>query len=319
MAEETGAVDTLQGGSRTNNVEAFAALIDGPRPEENPQENASVEEVSEADADEIVADGSEGEEILDEVSEEPAESPPLYTVKVNGEDSEVTLEELQKGYSRNSDYTRKTMELANERKSLATQQAQMSAIMNEYQNALANQTQATEEPEPDWDKLYVDDPIDWIRQRELWREKREIRQQKQAEQQRLQQAAVGMKQAELQKAVDEQRQVLQELIPEWKDEELAHKEKTQIRRYGKSLGFSEQELAGMYDSRAVIALQKAMKYDQLQAKRGKIRPASEGKTLAPGSSESREPNQLRRGKAMAQLKKSGHIRDAASVFEQFIQ
>ena len=40
---------------------------------------------------------------------------PKYTVKVNGEDVEVTQEELLRGYMRQADYTRKTQALSDKR------------------------------------------------------------------------------------------------------------------------------------------------------------------------------------------------------------
>lgn len=51
-----------------------------------------------------------------------ADDQPRYTIKVNGEEVEVTLDELQNGYQRQSDYTKKTQELASERERLAAYQ-----------------------------------------------------------------------------------------------------------------------------------------------------------------------------------------------------
>ena len=56
-----------------------------------------------------------------EVSEEP--SGEMYAVKVDGVDQEVSLEELRDGYQRQSDYTRKTQELASERRRLQQAEA----------------------------------------------------------------------------------------------------------------------------------------------------------------------------------------------------
>jgi len=56
-----------------------------------------------------------------EVSEEP--SGETYAVKVDGVDQEVSLNELRDGYQRQSDYTRKTQELASERKRLQQAEA----------------------------------------------------------------------------------------------------------------------------------------------------------------------------------------------------
>jgi len=58
-----------------------------------------------------------------EVPEEPG-----YVVKVDGEEQQVTLEELQQGYQRQADYTRKTQEIAAERERLAQAEAIVSAL-----------------------------------------------------------------------------------------------------------------------------------------------------------------------------------------------
>ena len=85
-----------------------------------------------------------------------------------------------------------------------------------------------------------------------------------------------------------------------------------------SMGFTENELAQIYDSRAVQVLRDAMRYNQLQTKRGKVKQAPQGKSLAPGTPTPGEPQQLRKGKAMKRLAQTGHIKDAQAVFEQIL-
>ena len=87
----------------------------------NPQESDNlsevVEELEEGQADEAAdpeKDETEAVETDEETAEEESESQedtpePTYKVKVNGEEVEVPLSELQKGYSREQDYTKKTM------------------------------------------------------------------------------------------------------------------------------------------------------------------------------------------------------------------
>ena len=67
-------------------------------------------------------------EASEEVLEEPVEG--AYTIKVDGEESQVTLEELQDGYQRQADYTRKTQELADERRRLQQAEAIVSSLEN---------------------------------------------------------------------------------------------------------------------------------------------------------------------------------------------
>ena len=231
---------------------------------------------------------------------------------------EVTLDELKAGYSRQSDYTQKTMQIAEEKKALDQQKLQLQALMNDYQRALQNPVPPMEPPQRPDPALWDDDPIEAMRQTEMYRQKMEDFQVQSAETQRLQQQAIAQKQAQMQEALGQQQQALREKIPEWQDEEVAAREKADIRRFGLSMGFTEKELAQIYDSRAVQVLRDAMRYQQLQAKRGSVKQAPEGKNLAPGTASTSEPSQLRKGKAMAKLQKTGHIRDAAQVFEHLI-
>lgn len=66
-----------------------------------------------------------------EVPEEPG-----YTVKIDGEEQQVTLEELQNGYQRQADYTRKTQEIAAERERLQQAEAIVSALENDPSGTL---------------------------------------------------------------------------------------------------------------------------------------------------------------------------------------
>ena len=61
-----------------------------------------------------------------EVQQEPTGE--AYTVKVDGEEREVSLNELRDGYQRQSDYTRKTQDLAAERKRLQQAEAIVAAL-----------------------------------------------------------------------------------------------------------------------------------------------------------------------------------------------
>ena len=70
-----------------------------------------------------------------EVAAEPVDS--TYTVKVDGAESEVTLSELQQGYQRQADYTRKTQELASERQRLQQAETIVSALEADPQGTLA--------------------------------------------------------------------------------------------------------------------------------------------------------------------------------------
>ena len=60
-----------------------------------------------------------------------------YTITVDGEQQQVSLEELQSGYQRQADYTRKTQELASERQRLQQAETIVSALEADPQGTLA--------------------------------------------------------------------------------------------------------------------------------------------------------------------------------------
>ena len=118
-------------------------------PEEENAEATSEEEYAEDDEGEDAYEADDGEEY----DEEP---PEVYTVKVDGQDVEVTLEELQSGYSRQQAYTKRSMELAEQRKAFEAEQAETRQIRDAYAqqlDQLAAQIQQTTQQEPDWRAL----------------------------------------------------------------------------------------------------------------------------------------------------------------------
>lgn len=106
---------------------------------------------------------------------------------------------------------------------------------------------------------------------------------------------------------------------EYADEVKGELVKREIREYAKSAGWTEQELAKVYDHRAVVSLWKAAQYDKLMKnKSGAIKKVAEApKTLKPGTGTSQQTDDQSK-KLRQQLKKSGKARDAAALFERFI-
>ena len=93
-----------------------------------------------------------------------------------------------------------------------------------------------------------------------------------------------------------------------------------IRAYAKSIGFSDQELANVYDARAVQTLYKAMQYEKLMKGKSvatkKVNDAP--KTLRAGNGGQVNAENDATKKQMQRLKQSGKKSDAAKLFEKFI-
>ena len=306
-------------------------LTPDEQPENEIEEQATEELVNE---EEIIEDDEPFEEELeaaeeedepqeDQVEEEESEQPQLYTIKVDGEETQVTLEELQNGYSRQRDYTRKTQELAQQRKAIEAQQKEISqkdAIYSQLLPKMEATLKGELENEPDWSALYEADPIAYVREKDIWNEKKQKLQAVQAEAQRLQQESAMEQQKKLQQFVEYGNQQLLEQIPEWQDNEVASKEKMAIRDYGVNvLGYTPQEMDSVYDYRVLLGLRNAwLQHKTVQAT--KVKPTEKkaaARTARPGTSnvpKSTTPVK----KARQKLAKTGKVQDAAKLFEQLL-
>jgi len=312
-------------------VQALAAILpqegqqDGGETQELPSEEevvAASDDESESGADEL------SDELTDEQSEseedtQEEEKPSTFTIKVDGKDVEVTLDELQKGYSRTQDYTRKTQQVAEMRKQTEAQLTAIRAEREQYAQllgALSEQVKAAAEPQIDWDRLYQEDPIEYVRQREVMRENREKAAAIQAEQQRLAEISQQEQMQKLQIHKAKESQALLEAIPTWKDPAKAKAEKAMLIEFGQKMGFTPQELGNIYDHRVVLALRKAALYDQMQAKRQGIKPVTNNgpKPAKPGAA-GRVSQMSDAVRAKQRLAKTGRVDDAASAIELLLR
>ena len=259
----------------------------------------------------------EGEETEEE--EKPAE---VYTVKVDGKEVEVTLDELQKGYSRTQDYTRKTQQIAETRKAVDAEASAIRAEREQYAQllgALKQQLESTEAP-VDMDRLYNEDPIEWVRQSEVMRQKQDKLAAIQSEQQRLSHIQAQEQYQSMQAHLAQQQDAMLKAIPEWSNPDKAKAEKTLLIEWGQKLGFSSDELKNIFDHRAVVALRKAALYDQMMTKRGNIRPAVNNgpKPAKPGAA-GRMDNTTDSRRSQQRLAKTGRVNDAASAIEHLLR
>ena len=313
-------------------VQALAAIL----PEEGQQDGGETQESQPQDEDVTAAAVDESLDIEDGSNEEaPADQPELeedtqdeakpeiFTVKVDGKEVEVTLDELQKGYSRTQDYTRKTQQVAEARKAAEAELQAIRAEREQYAQllgALSEQVKTAADPKIDWDRLYQEDPIEYVRQREVMRENREKAAAIQAEQQRLAEISQQEQMQNLQAHKARESQALLEAIPAWKDPAKAKAEKTMLVEFGQKMGFTPQELGNIYDHRVVLALRKAALYDQMQAKRQGIKPVTNNgpKPAKPGAA-GRVSQMSDSARATQRLAKTGRVDDAASAIELLLR
>jgi hypothetical protein len=222
-----------------------------------------------------------------EYEEQPSETE-LFTVKANGKEIQVTREELLKGYSREADYSQKTMQLAAHRQTVEAETQRIAAERQHYAQQLdtvASILQAQLPPPPDPAKLNSD-PFGYIQDKEHYELRvgqlrgvlAERSQAEQLQQQHFQQVQ--------QQSLAHARDRLLEAMPEWQKPEVARKEQRQVADYLRTLGYADAEISQAADPRAIVMAKKAMLYDRLQADRPRIeqRVGAAPKMVRPGSS-----------------------------------
>lgn len=277
------------------------------------------EEVEETE--EVEGDAEEQEET--EVEEE--ELPQTFKVKAAGEEKDVTLDELIKGYQLGADYTKKTTEVAEQRKAV---EAERKAIEEaKYaRDTYAQRLQAIEEfivsqtPNEDLNYLKENDPIGYAVKVAELSEKKEQLAAIRAEQARIAQVQQSETARAMQERVAQEAQKLTQVLPEFSDPAKGENLRSEIRNYGKSLGFTDEELSSVYDSRHVVTLHKAMMYDKLQKSKPAVtKKVSEAPKMLKAGSSTGNNNTETIKKQKVQLRNSGHVRDAAALFEQFLE
>ena len=248
------------------------------------------------------------------------------TVEVDGE--EITVEELKRGNLRQRDYTRKTQELAEARKQLEANYEEIQRERAQYAQmlpALQERLQQPVEQEPDWDTLYDTDPTMAAKAERQWRKQQEERaaqlQAVEAERQRmmeLEQQRLEQMQA---KYFEQQRELLPELIPEWRDNTVASKEAKDIRGFLLKEGFSEQDVNGLTNATLVKLARKAMLYDQGQtrATEAKKKPKTQKtKTLKAGSRSTQPRPKSEQQQALQRVRQTGRVQDAAAAIKSLL-
>lgn len=323
MTPEDGS-GTLTVGQAAN---AFEGLMNTPANSQEESEGAEQEPVeAEAPEAEPQEEVEEGEAEEQEETETEEEEQPRYKVKAAGEEKEVTLDELVKGYQLGADYTKKTTEVAEQRKANEAERAAIEEAKY-ARDTYAQRLQAIEEfitsqtPQEDLSYLKENDPIGYAVKVAELSEKKDQLNAIRAEQYRIAQLQQSEQAQAMQQRVVQEAQKLTTILPEFSDPVKGETVRKEIRNYGKTLGFTDEELSNVYDSRHVVTLHKAMMYDKLQkSKPAVIKKVNEApKMLKAGSANTKTSNNETIKKQSQQLRNSGKVRDAAALFEQLLE
>jgi hypothetical protein len=277
-------------------VSRLSALF---RPEQNTppvdEQNANQTEVSD-NGEETASDGDTGS------------SESTYKVKVNGEEVEVSLDELQKGYMMGRDYTQKTMHLSEQRKALEQKVAKIDTDLEDAREILATELEWFESEEAKELREY--NPDEFLRKFERIKVKADkferIRADREAE-----------KYALYQENLKREQELLRQKIPDWVDEKTVQREYPQLVESMKAIGFNDAELQAISDHRLMVMARKAMLFDQIMnqdvsSKKVKSPP----KSASPGSPKSPTEVSDRRSKELREkVKQKGDMQSAAEAIK----
>lgn len=273
----------------------------------------------EAPSDEPTPDDLE----LEETDNSPAEgTEELVTVKVDGQDTQVTLDELKNGYSRQSDYSKKTQALADERRGLDTERAKVNSELeavkkerDDYAVKLKSFIKSDKQEDIDWDKVYEQDPIEYVRLKAEADRKKEIRQQAETELKSIQQKQDEEQKKKYADYVTTQSNMLSEKVPEFADPVKKGKIQANVKNYLNEIGFSDQELSMLTDHRTVMVAIEGMKYNQLKkAKLGDKKVKNVPKVSRSGVPVSKDDANYERRKDAIKRVKSGKSGDMLEAF-----
>ena len=337
MSESIPTKESKHSGIPVTDVEsAQKALLESMRAsKEQPNEIAEETETQEAVSEQAmeVAESVENEaveqltaeDIVDDNLQEQVIEPRMFTVKIDGKDTQVTEDELLAGYSRQADYTRKSQVNAEERKKLEEEKVATQQERQRYQSQLEQFKTQTDSKlkqfeSVDWVKLKEEDPMEYALKRDSYRELQESKRLATEEQQNLLAQQQKENQQRFKEELARQQEIMAQRLPEWNDPEKGPKLKQDIRSYALTKGFTEQEVSTLIDARSVDVLHKAMLYDNLltakiNQKKAKVVP----KMQKPGIPTTKnEVNSEKVKQTRARLKRTGRVDDAALAIKSLM-
>jgi small-conductance mechanosensitive channel len=229
----------------------------------------------------VEGDDSEVEETEEGEAEETEEGEePKFTIKVDGKDITLTQSELIERAQKGTDYTQKTMEVAEQRKAAEAERAQVTEARQKYEQTLtetANRLDAwtkfmeSQVGNPPDRALLDYDTAGYLRQQEEYNARRGQLQQAYAARQQLEQEQARERQASINERATATEKVLKDTLPDWNDDTLHA-----LAEYAGKLGLTPQSAeAALLEPGFWQLAHKAKAYDALLAKKAEMKPKTE--------------------------------------------
>ena len=298
--------------------------------DETTEETEEGEETESEDVDDDESEESEEDEVEDEDESEST----VYTVKVNGQDVEVSEDELIKGYSRQQDYTQKTQQLAEYKKQMdaAAQQmqqevAQTQQMRSQYVEALnqaisVNYGSLQKFANIDWERLKADDREEYLTKRDEYRQAQEQIEGLKAQSDQAQQQQQQEMQVQHQQLLQEEHSKMVSILPEWANPDTQRAIAKSLSEFALSKGYTQEELSQLVDHRSILVLMQAKAYEDMTKKQHSVRAKKvKNKPKVVKTKAKRAKSEASVGKRkekMKRLQSTGKVDDAASLLEDLL-
>lgn len=303
----------------TDPVDVIAGILDA---ENNPPPEEELEGAPEEDnAEELAAESQDNAEEDDDGMEE---------VEYEGDQYRLP-KKLKEALLRQSDYTRKTQEVAEQRRAIEARNEHVQRMEQQFQaqtefhQAIMQDVTGLQQAEStlrqyesiDWNALSDSDPVQaqklWFSYQKARGEADQMRQQISVKQQQF----VQWKESQKQQALKAGMEILKKDMPDFGPELQA-----KIRKSAKEVyGFSDAELGNLYDARLVKVMADAARYREILASKPETqkRVANVPKTIQPGAKQSNSVRVTQqKQEAFQRLRKSGRVEDAAAAIAKLI-
>ena len=289
------------------NPETGATTVDGatsrisallsPEPTA-PTESENVETVETATTEETPQGDTQSEEAR-------------YTVKVDGEEREVSLEDMRKGYMMESDYRKKTSEVSERKQALERKESEIDDQLAQAQSLLSVEIDAMDSPEMIELKEY--DPEAYLKEVDKL----------EAKSKRLN-SLKEKRDAELaekgQETVKRELESLERAIPDWIDPTVRATEGQAALKLLETIGFNGDELNGITDHRMLVLARMAMKYQDISAQDLESKRVNNPpKSQQPGTANDRSSSEDRLKSLRSKAKNTGNMRDSAKFIRALME
>ena len=305
--------------------EALQAIEEQLDEVEEPEEQSEEQEESEEPEGDD-EEPTEDEEV--EVEEDSEEQPKSLKLKINGEELEKPLDEVIALAQQGLDYTKKTQEVAEQRKALEEyaqtvkvqeetfmQQVQLqNALIGDVAELTAVDKQLAQFNDVNWQELSDNDFVEaqklFFTFNQLQQKRSTLATELEAKAQQVQQNQAKR----MQEQIERGKEILAKEIPNWSRETTQ-----ELITIGKDYGFTDDELGTIIDPRHVKVLHDAMQWRKLQKNSVVKNKVSQAKPVVkPGAKDTKQEATSAKRQVRDQLRKTGKSDLAQKLIEDMI-